>query len=240
MLKRKDWGFSLPLTAPLYPPPPYYWVGTEVQMVHFLAEEEVVKALLPEPLEYNNNEVIAWISKVSLATLGAMDEATIYLTCIFHGTRGIYEPFIYVNQEVPLAQGREMMGWAKKLGKISLSCEAEIVKGELFRAGSKLMSLITTREKLANLDDLPFGPEFIVKLIPSAEEDASPEVAQLVQWEGKFEPRSGRFFRGRGSVIFEKSDIDPLYTLESKEILGGYYGIFDIVLPGGKIIYRYE
>jgi acetoacetate decarboxylase len=238
-MKKDEWGFSLPLTSPLYPPPPYYWIGTEAIMVHFLAEEGVVRSLLPEPLGYHSNEVIAWISQVSNSTMGQVDEATLYLTCSFDGTRGIYEPYIFVNHEVPFAQGREMMGWAKKLARISLFSEAELVRGELIRAGTKLMSLTVTREAPATLDDLPFGPEFIVKLIPSAEEGAPPEVAQLIRWEGEFTPRPQEFFRGRGSVVFEKSHIDPLYRLEPEKVIAGYYGIFDIVLPAGKIVHRY-
>jgi len=48
------------------------------------------------------------------------------------------------------------------------------------------------------------------------------------------------FYKGKGSVDYERSEIDPTYILEPKRVIAGYYGIMSFVLPYGKIIYRYE
>jgi len=52
--------------------------------------------------------------------------------------------------------------------------------------------------------------------------------------------KEGMFYKGKGSVDYERSEIDPTYILEVKRVIAGYYGILSFVLPHGKIIYRYE
>lgn len=231
--------YTLPLASPLYSPPPWYSLGTMVQMVHYEARRDAIESLLPGPLEYCSDSVIAWISRGPFSTHGPLNEAAIYLSCIFEGVRGVYEPFVYCDQEVALVSGREVIGWAKKPGQISLQAHNETMRGELRRGGARLMSLTCTTDREASLDEVPFGPEFIVKIVPSAEADAPAEVAQIVRWEGTMTPRPGQFFGGRGSVHFDRDDVDPLYILEPERVIAGYYGVVDMVLPNGKVVYSY-
>lgn len=231
--------YTIPISSPLYFKPPWYSLDTEVQMVHYETKREIIETLLPEPLEYHSNEVIAWVSSAPFSTHGPLNEAAIFLTCKFEGVQGVYEPFVYCDQEVALVSGREVIGWAKKPGEINLKMYGETVRGELRRGCTQLMSLACTVDVQGDPDELPFGPEFIVKLIPSAEEDSPAEVAQLVKMESAMTPKPGKFFKGKGSICFERDNIDPLHILEPVRVIAGYYGVFDMVLPNGKIVYTY-
>jgi len=237
-LPPEKWGFSNPIIAPLYPPPPIHWPGARVQLVLYETREKNVNEVIPWPLEPNGNKVIAWVSDFPVSTQGAFHEAALYVQVKYGNYKGVYEPFLYVTSEVPLTGGREIWGYQKKLAHISLTLERELVRGEVERAGVKIMTAISTLERPAKLEELPFGPIFSLKNIPPAEEGEKP-LRQLILVDGEFKPRPGEFFGGRGSINFEKSDIDPLYKLEPTRVIAGYLGIFDASLPYGKIVHRY-
>jgi len=237
-LPPEKWGYSNPIIAPLYSKPPIYWPRCRVQLVLYETEEENVRGVIPWPLEPNGNKVIAWVSDFPMSTQGAFCEAALYVQVKYGDHEGVYEPFLYVTNEVPLTAGREIWGYQKKLADISLILEREQVKGTLERTGVKIMTAISTLERQAKIEELPFGPLFSLKNIPPAEEGEKP-LRQLVLTEAELSPRPGQFFGGRGSINFERSEIDPLYKLEPTSTIAGYYGIFDAQLPLGKIVHTY-
>jgi hypothetical protein len=53
-------------------------------------------------------------------------------------------------------------------------------------------------------------------------------------------PTEGKFFGGLASVTFERSEIDPTYILEPKNIIGGFTGRGNLYLPLGKIVSDYK
>jgi acetoacetate decarboxylase len=237
-LPPEKWGYSNPIIAPLYPKPPIYWPEAEVQLILYETEEKNVKQVIPFPLEPNGNEVIAWISYFPLSTQGRFHEAALYVQVKYGKYKGVYEPFLYVTNEVPLTAGREIWGYQKKLANINLTLERELVKGVVERAGVKVMEATSVLERPAKIEELPFGPIFSLKNIPAAELRQKP-LRQLVLTEGKFVPRKGQFFGGRGSINFERSEIDPTYKLAPTKVAAGYFGIFDAELPLGKVVYKY-
>jgi len=237
-LPPEKWGYSIPIIAPLYPSPPIYWPGAEVQLILYETDVENVKQVIPWPLQPNGNKVIVWISHFPVSTQGRFYEAALYVQVKYEKYKGVYEPFLYVTNEVPLTAGREIWGYQKKLANINLTLERELVKGIVERTGVKVMEAISTLERPAKIEELPFGPIFSLKYIPAAEQGEKP-LRQLVLTEGKFAPREGQFFGGRGSINFERSEIDPTYKLAPTKTIAGYFGIFDAELPLGKVVYRY-
>lgn len=236
--KVSEWGYTNPIIAPLYVEPPIYWVGARVQLVVYETELERIQAVIPEPLEPIDNKVIAWVSDLPLGTQGPGGEACLYVRVRFGNYEGTYEPFLYVSHEIPLCAGREIWGYCKKLANISLTWDKEIIRGEVERRGTKIITLLTTADYPASLDEVPLGPVFSLKYIPGAAKD-EPPIRQLVYTKAELTARPGHFFKGMGSVAFERSEIDPTYLLEPTKVIAGYYGICDMVLPHGEIVYRY-
>jgi len=191
-------------------------------------------------MEPAGNKVIAWVSDTPLGTQGACGEACLYVQAKFKDYVGTYEPFLYVTTEIPLAAGREIWGFAKKLASIQLRLEREMVRGEVERVGTKIMTIQTTVDAPASYDELPWGNDgvFSLKVIPGAAQE-EPALRQLVLTPGKVTAVEGHFFKGRGSVAFEHSDIDPTDLLKPERVIAGYYGIIEMYLPLGKIVHRY-
>ena len=78
-----------------------------------------------------------------------------------------------MSSEIPLAAGREIWGYCKKMANISLHLEKEQVRGEVERVRTKIMKCLCIREVPAKLEELPFGPIFSVKVILGAAEVSS-------------------------------------------------------------------
>ena len=239
-MKVEQWGYTNPVIAPLYSKPPLIWRDTQVVLVQYEANLDRIRSVLPEPMEPWGNNVIAWVSWTPLGTQGACGEACIYVQAKFKNYVGTYEPYLYVTTEIPLAAGREIWGFCKKLANINVRLDKEIARGEVERVGTKILTVQTTIDEPANYDDLPWGDAgvFSLKNIPAAEE-GEPPLRQLVLTAGTVNALPGHFFKGRGSIAFEHSDIDPLDILRPERVIAGYYGIIEMNLPLGKIVHRY-
>lgn len=238
----ENWGFTNPVVSPLYGKPPLVWKDMRVQLVVYETDLENIKKVIPAPLEPRTNKVITWISQFELGTTqGAFKEMAIYVQVKFKNYEGDYEPFLYVNTPLPLTAGREIWGYQKKMADINLAFDQEAVVGKVIRLEHQIMKTIVVPEYVAQMSEIPWSRDgvFSLKYIPSAEEGGT-AIRELVLTEGKFTAQEGKFFGGRGSVLFERSEIDPTYKLEPKKILGGFFGQGDLFLPMGKIVHDYK
>lgn len=241
-MQPKNWPFTNPIVSNLYGKPPLVWKDMRVQLVVYETDIENIKKIIPDPLEPRTNKVITWISEFELGTTqGAFKESAIYVQVKYKDYEGDYEPFLYVNSSLPLTAGREIWGYQKKMADISLVHDQEAVVGKVTRLDHQIIKCTTISEYVADMAEIPWSRDgvFSLKYIPSAEEGGEP-LRELVLTEGKFTAQQGKFFGGRASVIFERTEIDPTYLLEPKKILGGFFGQGELYLPFGKIVHDYK
>jgi acetoacetate decarboxylase len=241
-MQPENWGFTNPIVSPLYGRPPLVWKDMRVQLVVYESDLENVRRVIPDPLEPRTNTVITWVSQFELGTTqGAFKEMAIYVQVKYQDYQGDYEPFLYVNSPLPLTGGREIWGYQKKMADISLSFDQEATVGKIVRLDHQIMKTVVVPEHMATMAEIPWSRDgvFSLKYIPSTEEGGVP-LRELVLTEGKFTAHEGKFFGGRGSVNFERSEIDPTYLLEPKRITGGFFGEGELFLPFGKVVHDYK
>ena len=237
-----QWGFTNPVVSPLYGKPPLVWKDMRIQLVVYETDIENVRRVIPYPLEPRTNIVITWISEFDYGTTqGAFHEMAVYVQVKYKDYEGDYEPFLYVNTPLPLTAGREIWGYQKKMAEIGIVLEQEAAIGKVVRLDHQILKTLVVPEYIANMDEVPWSRDgvFSLKYIPSAEAEGEP-VRELVLTEGKFTAHDGKFFGGRASVVYERSEIDPTYILEPKKIRGGFFGEGDLFLPFGKIVHDYK
>ncbi len=237
-----QWGYTNPIVSPLYGKPPLVWKDMRVQLVVYETDIENVRRVIPDPLEPRSNIVITWVSEFELGTTqGAFREMAIYVQVKYQNYEGDYEPFLYVSTPLPLTAGREIWGYQKKMADISIRFEQEATIGKVVRLDHQILKTIVVPEYVAEMSEVPWSRDgvFSLKYIPSAEEGGRP-LRELVLTEGKFTAHEGKFFGGRGSAAYERSEIDPTYLLEPKKILGGFFGEGELYLPLGKIVCDYK
>src|SRR5260370_42350513 len=111
-------SFSQPVgSGGLYPPPPYLYRGVEDCFLVYEADPGGVAELLPPGVSSADDTpiCIAWARWVPFSTFGPYHEAYVMIRASLDGETYLYQPFIFTDNEVPLAAGREIWGYAKKL-----------------------------------------------------------------------------------------------------------------------------
>ena len=131
---KEKFGFSQPAHAPLYARPPIYYKNVEAISLDYETDEEAALDQLPEGLELSV-PVLATLMLIRypFSTLGAYEEAILGIHCTWQGEEQFYIPHIVVNNDVPLAAGREIWGFPKKMARITLEKEADLIWGNVER-----------------------------------------------------------------------------------------------------------
>jgi acetoacetate decarboxylase len=237
-----------------YPPPPYLYRGVEDIFISYEADPAGVQALLPPGLTPADDVpvCIAWGRWIPFSTFGPYHEAYVMIRANFKGQTFLYQPFIFTDNEIPLVAGREIWGFAKKLAVMErTSGGGGLPYGEqmLFTVdrprGQRIMTMSIACDRLHDPAEMEDVPVLSTRLIPSAEADSPPSVAELVRLDVVAPLHTSadgtpKLWTGRAALSMEMlSDIDPWYLLKPQRIIQGFFGVFDFDLTHGKVIHDY-
>ena len=180
---------SMPLTNPAFPMGPYRFFNREFLVVTYRTDPEalaaVVAAVVPEPLEVTDSLVNCEFIRMPDSTgFGDYTETGQVIPVRFKGEDGVYVHSMYLDDEAPIAGGRELWGFPKKLARPKLEVESDVLVGTL-HYGSVLCASATMGYKYRAVDhDATLKgmkkPNFILKIIPHV--DGSPRILELVRY----------------------------------------------------------
>lgn len=247
--------FSIPLgDGYAYPPPPYHYRGVEDLFISYEADPDAVEQLLP-PGVSAADEVpicIAWARWVPFSTFGPYREAYVMIRARFESQTYLYQPFIFCDNEIPLAAGRELWGYAKKLATMQhnwthpappqgeqLSFSVERPKGR------RIMTASLHPERLADPASLETLPVLSTRFIPGAGKGDRPSVAELVRLDVEAplhhsSDGTPQLWEGRASLTMDSvSAVDPWHLLAPRRVTGGWFGRFDFDLDHGVVVHDY-
>ena len=112
----RERAFAMPLTQPAYPPGPYRFYDREFLIITYRTDREKLRALVPEPLEIVSDLVkFEFIRMPDSTGFGDYTEAGQVIPVKFEGRRGSYTLCMFLNDHPPIAGGRELWGFPKKL-----------------------------------------------------------------------------------------------------------------------------
>jgi acetoacetate decarboxylase len=245
-----------PASAPLYPPFPWKMFGGKAIVVNYETEMDAVLDLLPPEMTPMTDPPIVSCylnGGYEFATGGgAYAEMAPLLTVMYEGEPHIFPWVVYLGEgtEEWFAAGREVLGDAKKIGKVTLEQQLGrgIMLGTVERpAGYRLVTMSAGPfERQGDETDFILYPNLVVRLLPSGEAGNNrPQVAELVRKRVKATIRkagdgSPMVFHGPGSIDLGRSEQDPLYKLPVRKVLGSLYIEFaTIEQPAGEVLKRY-
>jgi acetoacetate decarboxylase len=238
-LTKENFGYSMPMDAPLYNKPPIYYKNVEVILIPFETDEAAAVAMLPEGLELTSPATAAvMFIQYHFSSFGAYDEAILGINCLWKGAPKIYFPHIVVNNnEIPLAGGREIWGYSKKFAHIQITQEGDLFMCTMERPkGNRIVTGIFKPSLRIPDAEIPFEP-LSLRVIPGSEEGAA-GVAELV--EADVEMIDPDLWMGTGSLQFHSTSVfDPWHKLEIKKVLDAMYINYDGVLGLPKVLKRY-
>ncbi|MDR3514354.1 MAG: acetoacetate decarboxylase [Azospirillaceae bacterium] len=235
-------AFAMPLTSPAFPKGPYRFVNREYLIISYRTDPDRLRALVPEPLEITEPIVNFEVIRMPDSTgFGSYTESGQVIPVRFQGTEGNYTHAMYLDDHPPLAGGRELWGFPKKLAKPSLQVEFDTVVGTV-NYGSVRVATGTMGYKHQALDQDAVGralattPNYLLKIIPHV--DGSPRICELVSYNLE-EVRMKGAWSGPGALCLASHALAPMAELPVIEVLGARHFIADLTLALGTVVYDY-
>jgi len=234
-------AYSMPLTSPSFPPGPYRFVDREYLIVTYRTDREALEAVVPAPLEITEPLVkFEFIRMPDSTGFGDYTESGQVIPVSFRGKRGGYVHSMYLNDDAPIAGGRELWGFPKKLANPSLSVTADTLIGTL-DYGPVRVATGTMGFKHRALDTGPIeqslkAPNYLLKIIPHV--DGSPRILELVQYFIEDLTVKGAW-EGPAALELAQHALAPVAALPVREVVGAVHILSDLTLGLGEVIYDY-
>src|ERR1700749_5108510 len=179
-------AYSMPLTNPSFPRGPYRFFNREFFVITYKTDPEALAKVVPEPLEVVDSIVkYEFIRMPDSTGFGDYTETGQVIPVRFKGEEGAYVHSMYLDDEGPIAGGRELWGFPKKLAKPKIQVESDVLVGSL-HYGSVLCVSATMGYKHRYADHEAVlkslhTPNFILKIIPHV--DGSARICELVRFQ---------------------------------------------------------
>ena len=104
-------AYSMPLTNPAFPMGPYRFFNREFFVITYRTDPDALAAVVPEPLEAADPVVnYEFIRMPDSTGFGDYTETGQVIPVRFKGEDGVYVHSMYLDDEAPIAGGREL--WA--------------------------------------------------------------------------------------------------------------------------------
>jgi len=234
-------AFAMPLTSPAFPPGPYRFVDREFFIVTYRTDPDALRAVIPAPLEFTQPLVkYEFIRMPDSTGFGDYTESGQVIPVKFAGVEGGYVHAMYLDDEAPIAGGRELWGFPKKLAAPKLTVEKDTLLGVL-RYGPVPVAVATMGYKHRALptDGILRGltaPNFLLKIIPHV--DGSARVCELVRYYCE-DIRVKGAWEGPAALELFHHALAPVAALPVREVLSGVHVITDLTLGLGAVVHDY-
>jgi acetoacetate decarboxylase len=200
-----------------------------------------VAALVPRPLvPHPDGEVVLIAGAMHVPGLVSFHEAILGVPASLGGRAGVFCVLTYVDEDVPVAGGREIYGWPKKLARFRMQETEEAVAVDVERGGAAIMRASMTFDAAAVAEDaVRHRVWFNVKIVPSVARGAAPEVMQLTvcDFAGL---RTGALRAGSLRVELGCTVADPLAELLPRlQPVSAAYGLVDFEIGHGAVLHDY-
>jgi len=234
-------AFAMPLTSPAFPPGPYRFVNREYLIITYRTDLERLRAVVPEPLEVTEPVVkYEFIRMPDSTGFGDYTETGQVIPVSFQGRKGGYTHCMFLNDEPPIAGGRELWGFPKKLANPSLRTEIDMLVGTLdygpVRVATGTMAYKHKQADLAAIKATLSAPNFLLKIIPHV--DGSARICELVEYYLEDITIKGAR-TGPGTLSLSQHAMAPIAELPVLEVLSTVHILSDLTLALGKVVYDY-
>ena len=234
-------AFAMPLTNPAYPPGPYRFVDREYLVITYRTDPDRLRAIVPEPLTLDAPLVkYEFIRMPDSTGFGDYTESGQVIPVSLNDRRGSYTHCMFLDDESPIAGGRELWGFPKKLATPSLKIEKDALVGTL-DYGPVRVATGTIGYKHRSLDASQIkaamsAPNFLIKVIPHV--DGTARICELVEFRlVNIEIRGA--WAAPGSLQLNPHALAPVADLPMLEVVSAVHFIADLTLGLGKVVHDY-
>ncbi len=237
----KRTAFAMPLTSPAFPPGPYRFRDREYLIVSYRTDPDALRAVVPEPLQATDAIVkYEFIRMPDSTGFGDYTESGQVIPVTFEGKQGGYVHAMYLNDESPIAGGRELWGFPKKLATPSMSVEKDTLLGTL-DYGPVRVATATMGYKHRTLDSSSvlknmLEPSYLLKIIPHV--DGSARICELVRYYLEDVTVKGAW-SGPAALELAHHALAPVAQLPVLEVISANHILADLTLGMGSVVHDY-
>ena len=234
-------AFAMPYTSPAFPRGPYRFRDREYLIIKYRTDPDALRAVIPEPLEFVDALVkFEFIRMPDSTGFGDYTESGQVIPVKFQGVAGNYAHAMYLDDEPPIAAGRELWGFPKKLATPALRTEIDTLVGTL-DYGKLCIAKATMGYKYypAGSAEIISGlsqPNFLLKIIPHV--DGTARICELVRYYSTQVTLKGAW-TGPGSLELHPHALAPVSDLPVLKIESALHFIVDMTLDLGEVVYDY-
>ena len=235
-------AFSTPMCSPAYPMGPYRFIDREFLVITYRTDPDLLRAAVPAPLEIAEPVVhYEFIQMPDSTGFGNYTESGQVIPVLRDGQLGNYTHAMFLDDHPPLAAGRELWGFPKKLASPKLSVSTDTLVGTL-DYGPVRVATATMGYKHRELEKDTLGhtlattPNYLLKIIPHV--DGTPRVCELVRYFLK-DVRMKGAWSGPAALSLFPHALAPVASLPVLEIVGARHYIADLTLGLGEVVHDY-
>ncbi|HHT8991016.1 TPA: acetoacetate decarboxylase [Burkholderia cenocepacia] len=234
-------AFAMPLTSPAFPMGPYRFVNREFFIITYRTDPARLRKVVPEPLQVTQPLVhYEFIRMADSTGFGDYTESGQVIPVEYEGVAGGYTLAMYLNDHPPIAGGRELWGFPKKLATPTLATHTDTLLGTLdygpVRVATGTMGYKHKELDIAEQAKRLAAPNFLLKIIPHV--DGSPRVCELVRYYMQDITLKGAW-SGPASLALAPHALAPVADLPVLEIVEARHLVADLTLGLGEVVYDY-
>ncbi|HYZ21510.1 MAG TPA: acetoacetate decarboxylase [Rhodopila sp.] len=234
-------AFAMPLMSPAFPRGPYRFVDREYLIVTYRTDPARLRAVVPAPLEVDEPVVkYEFIRMPDSTGFGDYTETGQVIPVRFRGRRGGYTHCMFLNDHPPIAGGRELWGFPKKLASPSLRAETDTLVGTLdygpVRVATATMGYKHQAADPRAIETVLTAPNYLLKIIPHV--DGSPRICELVEYYLEDIQLKGAW-TGPAALSLQPHALAPVAELPVLEVISAVHIIADLTLGLGRVAHDY-
>lgn len=236
---------SMPAAGPSYPAGPYRFIDREYMVITYETEPALIREQLPEPLEPLDQPLVhyEWIKMPDSSGFGSYTESGMVMPCRLRGEDVNFVAQMYLDDDPPIAAGREIWGFPKKYAHPKLEIVKDTLTGTLDYAG-QLVAMGTMgykHEAMAGNGERTTAmlakTQVNLKLIPGVGGEF--EICQLVAYNLTDITVKGSWL-GPARLHLVPHVNAPVADLPVRRVVGAHHFIADLTLPYGRVVYDYN
>ncbi|WP_310615584.1 acetoacetate decarboxylase [Limnohabitans sp.] len=234
-------AFAMPFTSPAFARGPYRFMQREFLVITYRTDMQALRAVVPEPLEIVEPLVKFEFIRMPDATgFGSYTESGQVIPVRLDGVDGSYAHAMYLNDHPPIAGGRELWGFPKKLATPKLQTEIDTLVGTL-DYGSVRIATATMGFKHREADAAAVlaslaAPNFLLKIIPHV--DGIPRICELVRYHTTQVSLHGAW-TGPCSLELHPHALAPVSELPVLALVSCVHFVADLTLELGEVVHDY-
>jgi acetoacetate decarboxylase len=237
----RERAFAMPFTSPAFPRGPYRFIDREYMILIYRSDPEKLRAIVPEPLELAEPLVkYEFIRMPNSTGFGDYTESGQVIPVSFRGRKGGYTHCMFLNDHPPIAGGRELWGFPKKLADPKLHAEIDTLVGTLDYGPVRVATgTMGYKHRAADLDAVRASlatPNYLLKIIPHV--DGSARVCELVEFYLEDVNLKGAWI-GPAALSLNPHALAPVAELPVLEVISAAHILCDLTLGLGKVVHDY-